>query len=1853
MPVTRSQSGIAASAPREEDRPSVEETADLTVPASRPSSPLRHEDPPKSPSVPVTTQAAPTRAKSRSASSKAEKAKKLARAAEEIAKRKLELAIARMRVLEAESEDDTDNESEGAQERVTSWLENQRAEEGHIDNQPLLPPSLPAGALIASQAPPPPRNTAPEDNIEVIEQPSGNIVPCSSSACPKPPKDSPLPRVEASKTAAPPTPGHIASHTASQPMNSEIAQLTSAITAAVNSAAANRSSKYLGELPFFNGAYSEWLAFRSAYMETERHLTTAENAARLRRALKGKAKEAVTSLLIANAPSDVIMKTLEDRFGRPDTIAIAELDKLRNLPRTSDAPRDICLFANKIANSVATLRLLGKDRYLYSPEIIKNIVEKLPSTTKYRWFDYVETIETEKKNEPELLQFCEFIEKEARRCARYAAPEPITEESTPPYRKQRAHHTRVEGEKRTEERPCLLCKQLGHPPAKCEKLLQASTEDRWTIAKESKLCFRCLRYKTMSHKCDFRTCKTDGCARSHHPLLHFDKPKEVEKEKVTSTCENRRAHTYLKIVPVRVTGSKSSADTFALLDDGSTVTLLDSNIARKIGAKGRIDPLEIETLAPKNLKSESSRRVTVQLRGSGEAHEIEARTIDDLKLSPQVVQRETVWACDHLKDLEENFSYREMQPTILIGQDNWHLLVASEIRRGERRQPAASKTPLGWVLHGTDSRTLGHQVNFVNHLVEDRMDDMLRHHFSIESMGIEEKKPQSDPEQRALDILNRSTQKVGGRFETGMLWKKEDCVMPNNYDNALRRLHSTEKRIDKDPELRKKYAELMAALIEKGYAEKAPTHKTPGKTWYLPHFPVLNPRKPGKVRIVHDAAAKTKGVSLNDYLLTGPDLLQSLPGTLMRFRQHRIAVTADIAEMFMRIGIKEDDRDALRYLWREDRRDGPPDEYRMMSLIFGATSSPATAIFVKDLNARQHEKEYPAAAAAIVQAHYMDDYLHSFQTEEEAIAISKQVQDVHRKGNFHLRGWVSNSQNVTRSLDKEQAEKAQVALDDGTKTEKVLGLVWEPQRDELAFNLNFERIPPHLLQKNAPTKREILKIVMSVYDPLGLASPVTIQAKRLIQEVWRRGIDWDVRVDDDLAEQWTEWLDLLQRLKAIKIPRAYAAYSEASSLQLHIFVDASSTAYASALYWRSETEDGRVRVSLVTAKARVAPVRVTSIPRLELQGAVLGARMAQTVTDEHERKPDARFFWTDSKTVLAWLKNGSRSYKPYVAHRIAAIEDLTTLNEWRWLPSKLNVADDATRSAPPDFGTEHRWYRGPEFLYENSSTWPAERIIEEKETGEERTHHVTSKPPSISQVIPDATRFSSWEKYLRATARVLQFVKKMKPKKEIVNYRRGKKKNNSDPDWRKQKKTTQNSKQKTRIETEKRKFVPIEADLIWEAEKLIVRSIQQETFEEEIKLLNSGKPVPNNSRLRQLSVRVEDGILRIRSRINAVDGVTENQKSPAIIDGDHPAVRLWIEHTHRRLQHAGVETTVNECRQHYWVLRLRPSVRSIVKGCLPCRIRREAPPSPATGDHPPSRLAHHQRPFTNTGVDYFGPVSVTVGKQHHKRYVALFTCLTTRAVHLELAASLSTDSAILALRRLIARRGCPTVIFSDNGTNFHGADAELRRAAIEAMSQEADVRAIKWRFIPPGAPFMGGAWERLVKSVKIALSAVLHERHPSEEVLSTLLAEAEYTVNSRPLTHVSVQPEDDEALTPNHFLLGGSARVPTPGKFDDADLITRSNWRASQRLADMFWARWVREYLPELQHRREPRGSGRTIKEGDVVLIVDSNLPRNTWPRGIVIATYPGQDGAVRVVDVRTKGGVLRRPTKRLVILST
>lgn len=238
----------------------------------------------------------------------------------------------------------------------------------------------------------------------------------------------------------------------------------------------------------------------------------------------------------------------------------------------------------------------------------------------------------------------------------------------------------------------------------------------------------------------------------------------------------------------------------------------------------------------------------------------------------------------------------------------------------------------------------------------------------------------------------------------------------------------------------------------------------------------------------------------------------------------------------------------------------------------------------------------------------------------------------------------------------------------------------------------------------------------------------------------------------------------------------------------------------------------------------------------------------------------------------------------------------------------------------------------------------------------------------------------------------------------------------------------------------------------------------------------------------------------------------------------------------------------------------------------------------------------------------------------------------------------------MTLRNFIARRGTPKVIICDNGTNFHEAANELRRA-LDGMESHCAPVGIEWKFNPPASPHMGGSWERLIESVKRVLQQIMPLRKPSDELLRAMLMEAESIVNSRPLTFVPLETDDDEALTPNHFLLGSSSGDKPPGEFNERDLILRQNWRKSQHLADSFWNKWVKAYLPTLTRRTKWFEKTKAIEVGDLVLIVDGSLPRNTWPKGRIIATQPGADGAARKVTVQTGKGIYDRPAVKIAVL--
>ncbi|XP_055523209.1 uncharacterized protein LOC129717358 [Wyeomyia smithii] len=534
--------------------------------------------------------------------------------------------------------------------------------------------------------------------------------------------------------------------------------------------------------------------------------------------------------------------------------------------------------------------------------------------------------------------------------------------------------------------------------------------------------------------------------------------------------------------------------------------------------------------------------------------------------------------------------------------------------------------------------------------------------------------------------------------------------------------------------------------------------------------------------------------------------------------------------------------------------------------------------------------------------------------------------------------------------------------------------------------------------------------------------------------------------------------------------------------------------------------------SLVAAKTKVAPLRALSIPRLELEAAMMGSRLLQKIRTALTLNIRRHFLWTDSATVLAWLRSDSRRYHQFVSFRVGEILSLTSVDEWRYVPSKLNVADDATKwNSGPSFDPENRWYQGPPFLRNPKEQWPGQSVVEDEADVACEELRLVGVHQAAEEVIR-VERFSNWDRLLRAMAYVHRAVRI----------------------W------------KRTLGRKSRRHVLDQEDIV-KAMETLWRQAQSQAYVEEVHALNHGCSVGRSSPLYPLVPFIDEhGVVRIGSRIGSAPHIPYATKYPVVLPRDHRITFLLVQSVHRRFLHANGETVCNELRQEFYIPKLRVFVKKVSRSCQYCKVKKSTPRPPLMGPLPRVRLTPFIRPITFAGVDYMGPLEVRVGRCVAKRWNCLFTCLTVRAVHLELVHSLSSASCVMAFRRFVARRGAPQEVFSDKGTNFVGANRQLSEEKQKIRDIVQDCAATftnantQWHFNVPAAPHMGGPWERMVKSVKVAMKAVSDStRHPSDEVLETIMLEAEAIVNSRPLTYVSLEAEDDEALTPNHFLLYG------------------------------------------------------------------------------------------------------------------
>uniref|UniRef100_G3NZ93 DUF5641 domain-containing protein n=1 Tax=Gasterosteus aculeatus TaxID=69293 RepID=G3NZ93_GASAC len=728
--------------------------------------------------------------------------------------------------------------------------------------------------------------------------------------------------------------------------------------------------------------------------------------------------------------------------------------------------------------------------------------------------------------------------------------------------------------------------------------------------------------------------------------------------------------------------------------------------------------------------------------------------------------------------------------------------------------------------------------------------------------------------------------------------------------------------------------------------------------------------------------------------------------------------------------------------------------------------------------------------------------------------------------------------------------------------------------------------------------------------------------------------DWDSPLPREMEESWTSWRTSLTELSQLSIPRAYTTTSPATAVrrELCVFSDASTKAIAAVAYLKVTDSAGNNHVGFVMGKAKLAPRPEQTIPRLELCAAVLGVELADLISTELDLQLDATTFHSDSKVVLGYISNETRRFYVYVSNRVLRIRRSSRPDQWRYVSTEQNPADHATRAVTADRLNDTNWLSGPKSLYtpETSTSESTHELVDPSADSDIRPLVSTLSTTTTSNQLGSQrfARFSSWKSLTRAIIRLIH----------IARLFNSTLKNSLCKGWHHC---------KTGFNFEESN----------QASHIIIRAVQEEAYSQEIKCVQKHEQIPKSSPLKNLDPFIDAlGLLRVGGRLHNAN-LVQSEKTPVIIPGKHQVATLLIKHHHEQIYHQGRLFTAG-----FWIVGGKRKVSNIIHQCITCRRLR----APLTNQLSTTQASSHRRAISTFSITHTHPLSII---NHSNRRTFLkennicFKCCASSshiARNCTFNESLDTSSFVNALRRFLAVRGPVKHIRSDRGTNFVGACRELK---IPSNIDNTTVKTYllgqgcSWTFNPPHASHFGGSWERMIGLARRILDAMFLQLKDklTHEVLVTFMAEVTAIINGRPLVPVTTDSEDPFILTPAALLTQKVNVLTAPtGEFGVSDLYKRQ-WRQVQHLSNTFWDRWRKQYLPTLQARKKWHSAHPNISPGSVVILKDSQAPRNEWPLGLVTQAFPSEDGKVRKVEIKVaRTGVTKlflRPVSEIVLL--
>lgn len=1366
---------------------------------------------------------------------------------------------------------------------------------------------------------------------------------------------------------------------------------------------------------------------------------------------------------------------------------------------------------------------------------------------------------------------------------------------------------------------CSFCDQ-SHTLAQCEEFLKKSTDERIEYAASHRWCFNCLR---PSHS--LRDCKSifrcRECSQRHHTLLH--RPSTVDDDvakpapsglttptQVDSVLANlgESGTVLLSTAQIDIRDSVGQFQSFrALIDSGSQAHFITDRAVERLGLHRSQTTRKIRGLGQSRASVSGSVRLEVGFNGKTFVH-IDALSLPNICGDMPCARLNPVsWRhLQHLNLADPN-CYEPGPIDILLGAEIFSSLLLPGNVSGSANEPSAMNSVFGWLLLGNVGCDGDDVLRSFLSLEEDALHQEVKKFWELENIP---ERSHPSPEEIICERFYTETtsRDITGRYIVALPFKDgKEYAFVGSRAIALRRFHSLERTLVRKPLLREQYVAFMEDYLQRGHMSRIPTNELGAGKYYIPHHCVLRPESvTTKLRVVFDASARdSTNTSLNERMLTGPKLQANILALLLKFRVHFVVFTADMRQMYRQILVREPDRDFQRIFWRSDVT-WPIQEYRLNTVTYGVSSAPFLACRTINQLVADEGNDFPLARQVLSSDIYIDDIVSGSSTLSEVQKIKTETIQLLNRGHLELRKWASNKPELLADLPPEHCLTDLLSMDIGkTMDVKILGLRWDPVQDVFTFE-----VAP--LKVNC-TKRTILSELARIFDPLGFLAPLTFVAKVLVQKLWLLGIDWDESPPSEIVSRWEDYLSQLSYLTQLKIPRCISV-THTVKAQLHGFADASEAGYGAVVYLRAEDDQGIVHISMLCAKSRVAPVKCISLPRLELCAAVLLSDLMQFVIQTYHSLPVVNdiFAWSDSMVVLAWLQSHSSRWKTFVSNRVSHIQTAIPEARWNHVGSADNPADIPSRGMnAADLVSSSLWWSGPAWLVLSSDSWPSVPIDNPTEDQcEERIQSLLIQEKShMLDILLE--KYSS----LRRIQRILGYCFRFVGNSRIHES---------------QSRKTGRFLNRTELDS---------------SLTCIVKHVQGQHFQHEIKRLKEGLPLPRQ--LRKLDPFMdEQGVLRVGGRLSR-SGLEFEHKHPALLPRHSRLTSLIIEAIHLENCHAGVCTMQCLITQQFWVLSIKRAIRQCLSKCVPCYRTNPSPLEPFMSDLPRVRV-NQAKPFSIVGVDYGGPFSIKSGRHRgakiSKAYLCLFVCFTTKALHLELASDLSSEAFIAALRRFVGRRGRVNIIYSDRGTNFVGAKSIFETYMNEASQAEQ----IEFRFNPPSSPHWGGVWEIQIKVVKSHLYRIIGSQCLTFEELATLFVQIEAMLNSRPLCPMSSDPNDISALTPGHFLTLEPLNALPDANLTTVNINRLNRWQLIQRFQQDFWKRWKTEYLQTLTQRAKWTQHCKPLREGSIVIIKTENFNPLSWPLARVLKLHPGADGVVRCATVRTPQSTLVRPLVKL-----